>query len=219
MTKQEFIDNHAVIVHKDNFDQWLVYVNEGLAPAAGCAKPVIYLYPESPTLVTVRVGANVQISDPFYNPFSGWRAFAKPDGKLSVDGKQYSSLFWEGPGYGEYPQINSGVVVPRDQAVSTIQSQLVAQGLNEQERKDFIEYWQDKIPNKPYIRLSWLNTKQMDTLAPLVVTPQPDTSIRIFLDMAGLDQPISLAPQTFNPPSRNGFTLVEWGGLASQKLY
>jgi hypothetical protein len=86
-------------------------------------------------------------------------------------------------------------------------------GLNAQESADFIEYWQQKLPQSPYIRLTWLDTSDMDQLAPLTVLPKPDTSIRIFLDFAPLDNPISLIPQKLSAPVRRGFTLVEWGGL------
>lgn len=219
ITKDDFIKQHGIVAHKDKYNQWLVFVNENYAPVAGCAKPVVYLYPTQATNVNVKVGADVKISEPLYNPNSGWNAFARPNGQLNVEGKPYESLFWEGPGYGEYPAITSGTVVARDQALATIKAQLAAQGLNAKESADFIDYWHDKLPNKPYIRLTWLNTAQLDQLAPLKITPKPQTSIRVFLDMAGLDRQINLPAQKFTAPKRDGFTVVEWGGLAGHKLY
>lgn len=219
ISKEDFANNHAVVAHKDDYGQWLVYVNEDFAPAAGCAKPVVYLYPTRPTNVNVRVGADVKISDPLYDPSTGWNALAHPNGQLTVDGKQYDSLFWEGPGSGEYPGITEGVVVRQADVIPTVRKHLAQQGLNAKESQDFVDYWQDKIPSKPYVRLSWLDTAQMDALAPLVISPKPDTSIRVFLDMAGLDKPIEMKPQKFRAPTRNGFTMVEWGGLAGFKLW
>lgn len=219
LSKKEFIDRHGIFVHKSKQGEWLVYTIDTLAPATGCAKPVVYLYPEKETEVKVKVGADVKISDPFYDPNHGWTALARPDGKLAVNSQTYDSLFWEGPGYGEYPVLTSGVIVKQSEALSTIKQHLAKQGLNKKESQDFVEYWQDKIPNKPYIRLTWLTNNQLDTLAPLVITPKPDTVHRVFLDMAGVDKPFVLKPQKLEKVTRKGFTVIEWGGLAQNKLY
>lgn len=219
MTQAEFLRENAVIFAKDANGKWLVYVRTKLSPVAGCAKPVVYLYPTTKQIVNVKVGADVKVSEPNYDASKGWTAIANPNGQLVVDGKPFSSLFWEGPGYGQYPEITEGVVVKHVDALKTIKTQLVDQGLNDNEIKDFTQYWQDKIPASPYVRLTWFNTAQMDALAPLKVTPKPDTSIRVFLDMAGLEKPISLPKQNLKNTTRRGFTLVEWGGLSSRKLY
>jgi len=76
-----------------------------------------------------------------------------------------------------------------------------------------MEYRLPKLPQSPYVQLTWLGTADMDQLAPLKVSPKPDTSIRIFLDFVGLERPVSLIPQKLSAPERRGFTLVEWGGL------
>jgi hypothetical protein len=47
----------------------------------------------------------------------------------------------------------------------------------------------------------------------LFVSPKPDTSIRIFLEFAGLNKPVDLISQKLDAPKRLGFTLIEWGGL------
>ena len=76
-----------------------------------------------------------------------------------------------------------------------------------------MDFWTGKLPATPYVRLTWLGTKEMNQLAPLTVDPSPDTTIRIFLDFAGLDRPVKLTPQKLVSSPRLGFTLVEWGGL------
>lgn len=219
ISKEDFVKEHGIILHKDKYGQWLVYVRQQLRPGYGCAKPVVYLYPQAATSVTVKVGADVKISDPLYNPSTGWKVRAYPNGKLLTADGWYDSLFWEGPGVGRYPGITSGVVVRRDQAIATIQNQLVQLGLNNQEIADFVEYWQPKLPNKPYVRLTWLTTEQLNQLAPLYITPKPDTIIRVFLDFAGLEKPITLPAQKLTTIPRTGFTVIEWGGLSPYKLY
>ena len=219
MTIDDFLKQHGIVIYKDVNGQWLVYVNSSLAPAGGCAKPVVYLYPEKEELVSVKVGADVKISDPYYNPATGWTAVAKPNGQLTVNGVNYSSLFWEGPGYGQYPQITEGTIVKQKDVISTIKNQLTQQGLKNNEINDFVDYWRGNLPTDSYVRLTWFNTSQMEKLAPLYVTPKPDTTIRVFLDASGMKKPISIPKQNLKSIPRNGFTVVEWGGLSNHKLY
>ena len=167
----------------------------------------------------MKVGADVKISIPTYDPTTGWQGVARPDGSLTIAGNTYNSLFWEGPGYGEYPAIVSGTIVPTSMAVGVIRTQLQELGLTEKESADFLEYWSDKMPNKPFTRLTWLTTSQLNELAPLAITPKPDTLIRVFLDYSGLDTPMDLPKQELLTIPRNGFTVVEWGGLSPYKLY
>ena len=209
----EFVKQHAIVVFKDSDSTWLVYSRDQFALSGGCGKPVVYLYPTKTQAVNVRVGANVSVSIPQYNPNTGWNAIAQPNGQLSVNGQQYDSLFWEGTGHGLYPGITAGTVVKRADAASTIRAQLLKQGLNQKETNDFLAFWQPRIPNDPYIRLTWFNTAQLDKLAPLTVSPKPDTAIRVFLDMAGYSSPVNIPAQKLTSTERKGFTLVEWGGL------
>ncbi len=218
ISKAEFTNQHGLVLAQDNYGQWLVFARDQLRPSGGCAKPVIYLYPQQAEQVSVRVGAEVKVSAPHYDPNQGWSVWATPGGTLSVGGSLYSSLFWEGPGLGAYPGITSGTVVARSQAATTIRRQLAQQGLVGREIDDFMAYWEPKLPNKPYIRLTWFNTPQMNTLAPLAISPRPTTLIRVFLDFDGLDQPLALPSQHLSAVARQGFTVVEWGGLANFPL-
>ncbi len=205
--------DHGLLLVENAKKELLVYVRETYSAVGGCAKPVVYLYPTTATTVSVKVGANVTVSDPLY-PAEGWRGvWAEPSGKLTYLGQAYDSLFWEGQGYGDYPGITSGTVVKRADAAKTIRRQLTEQGLNAKESNDFMAFWESKIPNKSYVRLTWLGTTQMNTLAPLLVTPKPQTVIRVFLDMDGFDAPIKLPAQKLTKTERKGFTVVEWGGL------
>lgn len=207
---------HGLVIVKNGLGEYAVYLNSSLFQGGGCAKPVIYLYPTEPQMVNVKVAADVKVSNPYY-PVGGWHdVFALPDSRLLYQGKGYDSLFWEGQGYGVYPTVRAGTVVPSSQAVATIRLQLTQQGFNSKEINDFMAYWQPKLPSAPYTRLTWFNTQQMNELAPLSIFPRPQTLIRTFLEFQGLDQPISLAPQHFTAPARNGFTVTEWGGLLRQ---
>ncbi|HSW79576.1 MAG TPA: hypothetical protein VLG47_02255 [Candidatus Saccharimonadales bacterium] len=206
-------NKHALIVMKNALGEYVVYARGDMTPGGGCGKPVIYLYPQKTTNVDVGVGAHITKSDPTYGPYGWQNVVAHPDGSLNYQGKTYGSLYWEGKGIGMYPLLSSGMVVPHAQVVSTIKSQLSEQGLNAHEISDFLAFWQPKLPNTPYTRLTWLGTDDMNQLAPLQITPTPQTVIRTFLDFQGLDHQLQLSPQTFKAPQRDGFTVVEWGGL------
>lgn len=204
---------HAIFVAKNGLGEYVVYKNENYFQGGGCAKPVVYLYPTKSELVSVSVGAQITKSDPLYGA-NGWRnVYAQPNGQLSYDGQSYESLYWEGTGLGLYPLITNGTVVAAKDAVPTIRNQLSAQGLNQKEINDFVTYWGPRMPQSNYVRLTWFNTAAMNELAPLNVSPKPDTTIRVFLDFQGLDHPISIQSPHFVAPKRTGFTVVEWGGL------
>lgn len=213
LSKQQFSDKHMAVLTDDGAGAAVLHVDMAAFPRGGCGKPVVYLYPTEPTSVNVAVGADVVMSEPLY-PTGGWKnVSAQPSGQLSYQNKNYESLYWEGYGHGPYPEITRGSVVRSSKAAATIESQLRQQGLHAKEIADFMEFWEPRLPDTPYTRLTWLTKNEIDRLAPLTVSPQPQTSIRVFLDFEGLEKPILLPKQRLVQFERKGFTLVEWGGL------
>lgn len=208
---EDFAKGYGLVLWQDAYGSNIVYMNSEYTPQAECGKPVIYLYPEKETQVSVKVGAQITKSEPIYQ--GSWKATAYPSGKLLVEGKTYPYLFWEGLGYGTYPEVKTGTVVEREDIQSTISSQLSYIGLNSQEISDFLEFWMPKMPQNPYVRLTWLQNSQMDQLAPLSVVPAPQSTIRVFLEFAGLNEKANIKSQELTKMDRSGYTLVEWGGL------
>jgi len=214
LTATQFKQKDGFIVVKDDAGRWVIMARQEYFPSGGCAKPVVYLYPTTATLVNVSVGADVTKSEPNY-PAGGWKAvLAQINGNLQYQGKVYDSLFWEGYGKGTYPVITSGSFVKHADVETKIRADLTSQGLNTKEIQDFWTFWSAKVPNKNYVRISWLSKTQLQQLAPLYISPKPDTTIRVFLDMEGADTPYEITPQSFITPKRTGFTAIEWGGLA-----
>jgi hypothetical protein len=205
----------AMLTWQDELGEWNVLLNSNFTEMAECGKPVVYLYPETETLVDVKVGAQVTVSEPTYPQATGWeKVWAKPSGELTYQNEKYNSLFWEGLGDGEYPNVEGvGFVVTQEDLLPTIEKQLAQQGLNAKELADFMEFWAEHLPTTPYVKLTWLTTAQMNTLAPLAISPKPQTVIRVFLDARGLETPVTLREQKLTAPAREGFTVVEWGGL------
>ncbi len=218
LTVQQFAEKHAYFLVENALNEYVVFQRDGMFMRGGCGKPVVYLYPTQPTTVQVRVAADVIKSEPLYGT-NGWQnVFAEPSGTLSYQGRTYDSLYWEGYGHGSYPDITSGSVVKSSEAPAVIRTQLAQQGLNQKEIADFMEFWAPKLPTTPYTRLTWFGTGLMNQLAPLTISPAPQTTIRVFLDFEGLQTPISLPAQTFRAPKRIGFTVVEWGGLLREGI-
>ena len=201
----------TVLLWKNPLNEYQIYIKSSYQPQGECGKPVIYLYPQKTEQVSVKVGASITKSEPVYG--DGWNVTASLDGSILYSSTKYPYLYWEGKGLGAYPEITQGFVVAQKDIKATLLSQLAQLGLNQKESADFMAFWLPKMPSTPYVRLTWFGTQQMNTLAPLTISPKPDTMIRIFLDFAGLNQPINIAPEKLSSVPRKGFTVVEWGGL------
>jgi hypothetical protein len=212
---EEYLKQYPVpfFVRKNAYGAWVTYVSDRSGSMAECGKPVIYLYPEKETNVSVRLPEKIKVtvSDPAY-PRGGWNILAKPDGSLlHKDGKTYGSLFWEGTGV-EYSTPKTGFIVKDGDVESFLTSILPRYGLNQTEAKEFMEFWVPLFKGAPYYRISFL-TNDWSKAAPLNVSPAPQTQIRIFMDWSPLANSIEMTEPTVTTPTRKGFTLVEWGGL------
>jgi hypothetical protein len=208
----EFLKRHPVFFWQDPFDRIVKFENATFQPMAECAKPAIYLYPEKATNVSVKVApvGGFTYTDPEYG--NGWNALAYPDGKLIVDGKEYPYLFWEGRG-GLYQTPDKGWVIAQKDVHSFLVEKLAQLGLNGKESADFIEYWEPYMQGSKYYFVTFMGNYALDQIAPLNISPKPDTVIRILMDFKPLDKPIPVLDYRIETPERNGFTVVEWGGV------
>ena len=173
-------------------------------------KPVIYLYPEEETEVSVEVDCPLTVTYPTYN--DGWTVTAEPDGTLTnhADGREYSYLFWEGEGYGEM-DFSEGFVVKGKDTVAVLQDKLSEMGMTPREYNEFIVYWLPYMQDNPYnlISFQWDNYSES---AKLNITPEPDNMLRVFMAFKALDVPVEVPEQEIPVLNREGFTVVEWGG-------
>ena len=67
--------------------------------------------------------------------------------------------------------------------------------------------------NKSRNNLGIVSTSNLNSIAPLSISPKPDTIIRVTLYFEALDNKISLPQPKIMPIKRQGFTVVEWGGI------
>ena len=173
-------------------------------------KPVIYLYPEKETSVTVKISFDGELTCTYPAYDDGWEATAQPDGTLKIDGKEYSCLFWEGKSDTEY-DFSEGFVVPGEETAEFLQEKLEHLGLTPREQNEFIIYWLPRMEENAYNLISFQQETYTDS-ARLEVVPEPDTVLRVFMAWKPLDQWIDVPEQQLTPTERKGFTLVEWGG-------
>jgi hypothetical protein len=179
-------------------------------------KPVIYLYPPRQEQISVQLDYNGQITDvyPQFNDKKSqiWHVLADPDGSLidSSDGRNYSYLFWEGQDHNQY-DLSTGFVVRGSDTARFLQDKLAEIGLEPKEYNDFIVFWLPKMQHNPYNLIHFAGKEYTDS-AKLNISPEPDSVLRVFMVFKPLKQPITIQPQSFNEFSRNGLTVVEWGG-------
>jgi hypothetical protein len=213
-TPEAFMKNHPAFYVKDPLGRYLFYRAEQYGPMVECGKPVIYLYPEQEQDVSVQVEptGGFTVTDPQYGE-NGWFVRATPTSDIYnyANGKTYPYLFWEGHG-ADYERPERGFVVAQAEVPQLLREKLMALGLNEKESDDFREFWEPKLMQSPYVFVTFVDQPTFDTIAPLTVTPAPDTVIRVFMDYVPLENPIGVEPLPITTPERRGFTVVEWGG-------
>lgn len=174
-------------------------------------KPVIYLYPEQETTVSVSLdyAGTLTATYPAYE--DGWTVTAEPDGTLyDENGDEYSYLFWEGENNTDY-DFSKGFCVAGADTADFLRKKLAEIGLTPREYNEFIVYWLPKMQENPYNLISFQSERYTDT-AKLDIDPEPDSVLRVFMAWKPLHRPQNIEPQTFTPFARDGFTVVEWGG-------
>ncbi len=175
-------------------------------------KPVIYLYPEAKTQVSVSLDLDGELTCTYPEYSNGWCVSASPDGTLIADGMQYNYLYWEGALHVNW-DMSSGFCVRGEDTAEFLETALDKLGLNRKEANEFIVFWLPLMQNNPYNIISF----QFDTYtesARLDITPKPDTLIRVFMTYKAASENVDIAPQELTAPERAGFTAVEWGGAA-----
>lgn len=175
-------------------------------------KPVIYLYPEednTPVNVSFELtDAELTCTYPLYD--DGWSVIANKNGLLTINDKEYNYLYWEGTNHRGY-SIEEGFCVKGSDTATFLEEILAELGLNRREANEFIVYWLPLMEVNEYNVISF-DIKQYEEMYKLNVNPVPDTEIRVFMTWYGTDEEITIAPQIINTPTREGFTVVEWGG-------
>lgn len=183
-------------------------------------KPVIYLYPETATDVSVKIQTDGKIvkSDPFYG--NGWEnVLAFPNGTLLYNNKAYSELFYETDAKNT-KKPDKGIVVETKDIRNTLYSLSASLGLVKNEQDELVDFWVPRLENlhKKYIFVSLVDKETKDKTDKVLISPKPDTMIEMIFYFKGLDAKENVTPLSIpKTPQRVGFTAVEWGGTIEQQ--
>ncbi|MFH1589504.1 MAG: hypothetical protein ABIB43_02975 [archaeon] len=189
-------------------------------------KPAVYLYPESDSIIDVKIETtgDIIVSEPDYN--NGWNVFVTREGEIEGT---YDYLFYEVEFKKKIELENEGWVVPYNELEEWMDTVLFDLGLNEKEQSQFKEYWINRLPKANYYEIKLLSQEFLKEEMDLIITPEPDTILRLNFYFKALKETLSsetagapkdellsetsLEEPKINTPSREGFTVVEWGGV------
>ncbi len=182
--------------------------------------PIIYIYNEENEDENINVSLDLDgeldVTYPLYDESCGWNVTATSDGVLEdEDGNTYPFLFWEATLNMDY-DLSRGFCVRGSDTESFLNEALAELGLNEKEAADFMSYWLPLMEGNEYNVITFQTTAYEDASG-LIVTPEPDVTVRINMLWYASSEYVEIEPQELedmNPSlaDRSGLTLVEWGG-------
>lgn len=177
-------------------------------------KPIIYLYPNEETEVSVELGYTDKITSSYPKYTDGWKVLAKPNGDL-IDlntNRNLYALYYENENTIKFKVEDYGFVIKGEDTAKFLEEKLEILGLNEKEAEEFIIYWLPKLETNKYNYIRFATEDELNANMPLRINPAPDTTIRVLMTYKGLNKKINVEEQKLETPERKGFVAVEWGG-------
>lgn len=181
-------------------------------------KPAIYLYPEFKELVHVKINpvGTILYSIPKY-PADGWLVWAYPDGTIYSGLEKYDYLYYEVEIPDSVISLPDKGFVKEYKDLSVFLPKLVTKlGLNQKERDQFVDYWLGVLPKVKYYQIKIVEQTVLNSISPLSINPHPDTVIRVTLHFTPLDEKVEFQEPVISSVRRDGFAVVEWGGIVKR---
>lgn len=196
-------------------------------------KPAVYLYPQQEQQINVQVAipyGSFLYTDPIY-PTGGWNVRAKPNGALHYLGSDradstgkinypsgvFPYLYYEARIHDSAIEKPTKGYVKKYEDIEKFYDEILPKlGLNSQETQEFKKYWLKALPKATYYFIGVVSQSNLNTIEPLTISPKQDTTIRVSLYFEALDTFTIIQPPTIQTPQRNGFTVVEWGGMVKR---
>lgn len=185
-----------------------------LEMVGGYAKPVLYLYPEETTEVTINFEHEDNLTTTYPKFKDEWKVTAHPNGDLyDAFGKYYYGLYWEESSNHKI-DFTEGFYVSKDNAISFLEEKLSIIGLNDKERNEFIMYWLPILEKNEHSLVYFELTEERDSFNKLKISPKPDSLLRMAIHVKKVNGSQNIKEQKLTTFTRTGFTVVEWGGIA-----
>lgn len=178
----------------------------------GIAKPILYLYPTKKMNVTVSF-QHPEYLETTYPKFKGkWEVEALSNGDLyDRNGKYYYALYWDEKKVHSV-SFEEGFYVEDKDAINFLENKLSYIGLNDKERNEFIMYWLPILEKNKKSLVYFELTEERESYNKLLISPKPDSMLRIVIHIKKVDQKINIKKQSLTKFKRSGFSAVEWGG-------
>ena len=180
-------------------------------------KSVLYLYPPEKMDVTIEVLPQGAFTFTYPDISEGWNFTCSPDGQITDGKSSWPYLFWESEQEvtAEIIDISKGIVVPGTKAVAYLEQQLNDFGMTASEKADFITYWGPILQTKTNLYIYLLLDEECDAFASLKINPEPTHISRFYVIWSEVPAGYSpdLEPQKLRETQRDGFTVLEWGGV------
>lgn len=175
-------------------------------------KPILYLYPESDMEINVSFEHPEYIKTSYPKYDDGWQVEAKTNGDIYFNDRYYYALYWD--------EINKNIVdfdtgfyVESDDAINFLEEKLAIIGLTEREANEFIMYWLPILEENKKSLVYFELTRERESFNRLIITPEPDSMLRVAIHIKKVNKKVDIKEQNLQTFERNGFTVVEWGGV------
>lgn len=192
--------------------------------------------------ITLDKSINIISDVPTYAQNKGWHVLAYPGSKIvdlqpeytdcnklnpNTFGMEYAKkaclnnnypyIYWEGRSFDNNisPQ-TKGWLVKTNDIKPFLESKIEYIGFNKAEKDEFIRYWVYKVNklNQKTVFISFLQTADIEKDFPMTVIPKPDNVNRFYILIdPNIKSHGNPAPQKLIKFKRDGYTLVDWGGM------
>ncbi len=176
-------------------------------------KPVLYLYPEVKTNVTVSFSKPELLTTTYPKYNHSWQVTAHPNGDLYDEAKiYYYTLYWEEKNETQV-DFNTGFYVDGEKAIAFLEDKLAIIGLNRREANEFIMFWLPILENNIHSLVYFELTEEKQSNNKLIIEPKPDSLLRLTMHVKKIDSYIKIKEEKLPVFNRHGFVAVEWGGV------
>ena len=204
-------------------------------------KAAIYLYPQETIEISIKLDKSIKYNNVIPQYKNGWLVEAEPNGYLrdlqpqytkckklpykefgfeyskhACEINKYPYIYWDGIQIKKpLPDKEYGFVVKTENIDKFLSQKADEMLFNETEKKEFVRYWSKttKEKNWKYVKIYFLENEEVENYLPIYIEPKPENSNRIQIIIKKAKKNDKLEPQKLIPIKRDGYTLVEWGGI------